>query len=393
MPGAATRTPALVPADPFDVLPAGAVVAVAMSGGVDSSVAAARCLERGIPAVGVTLAMWPRDRDRDRDRGCCSVDAVEDARRVCATLGIPHYAWDLEARFAAEVIEDYADEYAAGRTPNPCVRCNERIKFGALLERALAVGATHVATGHYARIGIRDGAATLHRAADPRKDQAYTLSRIGRAGLRRAVFPVGGHGSKADVRAEARRLGLGTAGKPDSQELCFVEGRVRDDLARRLRGRFAPGEIVDASGRVVGEHDGLPFHTVGQRRGLRLSPDRPDAAPLHVLRLEVATNRVVVGPRAALAASSLVAVRCAWLGAPPEVGEAVGVQVRAHGGTVPAVVAGLGGADAAEPETVALELREPLDAAAPGQAVVILDGVPGDEILGGGVLEKAAAAA
>jgi tRNA-specific 2-thiouridylase len=374
------RAPAEVPADPLDLLPVDAVVAVAMSGGVDSSVAAARCVERGLATVGVTLAMWPRDAVRDRDRGCCSVDAVEDARRVCATLGIPHYAWNLEDGFRREVIADFEQEYAAGRTPNPCVRCNERVKFGLLRERALAVGATHVATGHYARIGVRGDLVTLHRGADSRKDQAYTLCLIGQEGLRRAAFPVGGFASKAEVRAEASRLGLATAAKPDSQELCFVAGRLRDDLAVRLRDRYAPGELVDAAGLVVGSHDGLPFLTVGQRSGLRLRAGRPDAAPAYVLRLDPSSNRAIVGPREALGVRLLAASGCVWFGSAPAVGEEVGVQVRSHGGaTAGRVVATAAG-------SVRVEVDEPVAAAAPGQALVLLDPA-GDEVLGGGILE------
>ena len=375
------RPPALVPEDPLDLVPAGAVVAVAMSGGVDSSVAAARCVERGLEVIGITLAMWPRPGSGDADRGCCGIDAVADARRVAADLGIRHYAWNLEEQFHDAVIADFEAEYLAGRTPNPCVRCNDRIKFGALLERALAVGASHVATGHYARIGRRGGRYTLHRGADPAKDQAYTLFQLGQARLARAVFPVGGFGSKGEVRGEAARLGLGTAAKPDSQELCFVAGSVTADLEWRLAGGYRRGPIVDTTGEVVGEHRGLPFYTVGQRGRLGLRPRRPDAPPAYVVELRVASNTLVVGSAADCRSARLRARDCAWIDAAPPAGSRCAVQVRAHGEPRPVTVVGAG-------DELALDLDDAAPAAAPGQAAVLFEG---DEVLGGGLITAEAA--
>src|SRR5580704_16099593 len=244
---------------PLDHLPRSAVIAVAMSGGVDSSVVAARVAASGLRAFGITLALWPRDRAIVRDRGCCSIDSVDDARRVANTVELPHYVWNLEQDFEANVIADFEDGYAGGTTPNPCVRCNQRIKFGVLLERARAAGATHLATGHYARTGRRGSLVTLHRARDARRDQAYVLHRLDQQQLRSAVFAIGGDDSKAGVRAEAAALGLGTAAKPESQDLCFVETDMRSELRQRLAGRFAPGAITDLGGTVLGEHEGLPF--------------------------------------------------------------------------------------------------------------------------------------
>ncbi len=381
--GAATATrPALVPADPFELVGSDAVVAVAMSGGVDSSVAAARCVARGLTTAGITLAMWPAGRERLRDRGCCSIDAVEDARRVANQLGIRHLVWNLEAEFNAEVIAPFEDGYAGGLTPNPCVRCNQRVKFGVLLERARAIGATHLATGHYARIGRRGRAWTLHRGVDPRKDQAYTLHRLGQRQLASAVFPLGADQSKAQVRAEAARLGLATAAKPDSQELCFVEGGMPAELGRRLAGRYQPGEICDQEGRVLGQHPGLPFFTVGQRGRLGIAPDRPDARPRYVLELDATANRLVVGPAEALAQTGVQVADCCWVsGMPPRPGDACEAQLRAHGSPRSARVTG------SAPDRVELRFPSPVGPVSPGQSVVLYRA---DELIGGGIVEGVA---
>ena len=332
--------------------------------------------------MGITLAMWPGEREAVRDRGCCSIDAVEDARRVASTLGIPHYAWNLEAEFAALVIRDFEDEYAAGRTPNPCTRCNERVKFGVLLERARGIGATHLATGHYARTGRRRELHTLHRARDVRRDQSYVLHRLSQDQLRHAVFPLGTLDSKQTVRDEAAQLGLVTAAKPESQDLCFVEGRLRDDLRNRLRGRFAPGPILDERGVTVGSHAGLPFHTVGQRSGLGLLPQRPDARPQYVLEVRPAANALVVGPRQRLRRDRLDAGECTWVGgAIPAAGGRYLAQLRAHGDPHAVVI------EAADREVLGLRFERAVEHVSPGQAVVLYEG---DEVIGGGVIRPPA---
>jgi tRNA-specific 2-thiouridylase len=373
---------AFVADHPLDCVPKSAVIAVAMSGGVDSSVAAARVAVSGLRAFGVTLALWPRDRDIVRDRGCCSIDSVDDARRVAATVGLPHYVWNLEQDFEASVVRDFEDGYAQGITPNPCVGCNQRIKFGMLLERARAAGATHLATGHYARLGRRGSLTTLHRARDASRDQAYVLHRLDQRQLEGAVFTLGGDESKSDVRAEAAALGLVTATKPESQDLCFVDTDMRSELRRRLAGRFAPGPIIDAGGAPLGEHEGLPFFTVGQRAGLGIAPDRPDARPRYVIELRPAANTVVVGPREALRRSSLEADSFRWIaGEPPAGGIPCEAQLRAHGAAHPASVHPDG------PDRVLLRFDTPVDQAAPGQSVVLYRR---DEVLGGGVIRHAA---
>jgi tRNA-uridine 2-sulfurtransferase len=373
---------AFVPDHPLDHLPPAAVIAVAMSGGVDSSVVAARVAASGRRAFGITLALWPRNRAIVRDRGCCSIDSVDDARRVAATVGLPHYVWNLEQDFDASVVRDFEDGYAQGLTPNPCVRCNQRIKFGVLLERARAAGATHLATGHYARLGRRGALTTLHRARDRSRDQAYVLHRLDQDQLGSAVFALGSDESKAGVRAEAASLGLITAAKPESQDLCFVDADMKSELRRRLAGRFGPGAIIDADGARVGEHEGLPFFTVGQRAGLGIAPDRPDAPPRFVIELRPSANTVVVGPREALRRSTLEADSFRWVaGVAPTAATPCDAQLRAHGDAHPAR------AEPNGPDRVLLRFDTPVDQAAPGQSVVLYRG---DEVLGGGVIRRAA---
>ncbi|MBV8300800.1 MAG: tRNA 2-thiouridine(34) synthase MnmA [Candidatus Dormibacteraeota bacterium] len=353
-----------------------------MSGGVDSSVVAARVAAAGIPAFGITLAMWPSSREMVRDRGCCSIDAVDDARRVAAAVGLDHYVWNLERDFAELVVAEFEEGYAAGNTPNPCVRCNERVKFGVLLERAMEAGASHVATGHYARTGFADGEWTLHRALDGRRDQSYVLHRLAQEQLSRAVFPLGSHETKQEVRAEAHRLGLHTAAKPESQDLCFVDGRISEHLSTRLAGRFQAGPVVSLDGREVGRHRGLPFHTVGQRSGLGLQPLTPDARPSYVIEVRPADNTIVVGPREALTMSRVEVASCSWTsGRPPQPAQRCAVQLRAHGEALPATVAADSGGGAH------IRLDSPASRVAPGQAAVLYDG---DRVLGGGSVTGAA---
>ncbi len=352
-------------------------ILVAMSGGVDSSVAAALLRERGHDVVGAFLRTGTFGPEgASSARRCCSAADARDAAAVAARLGIPFYSLDYEREFG-RVMEDFASEYARGRTPNPCVRCNQWVKFGSLFDLAGRIGARRVATGHYARIGGKEGALRLRAARDPRKSQVYFLFTLGQEELSRSLFPIGDM-TKEEVRRAAAERGLPVADKPESQEICFVPDGDRARLVERLvPGSMEPGPVVDATtGERVGRHEGLPRYTVGQRRGLAI----PFGDRRYVVRLERATNTLVVGPREALLAESvrLEGVRFA---APPEPGpgDAIRalVQIRYRHAARPASIRVEGGS------TALVRFDEPETGVSPGQAAVFLDG-DGDEVLGGG---------
>lgn len=344
-----------------------------MSGGVDSAVAAARAVEAGHEVVGVHLALSrQRGTLRTGSRGCCTIEDAMDARRAANRLGIPFYVWDFSERFQEAVVDDFVAEYAAGRTPNPCLRCNERIKFAALLERALALGFDAVATGHYADIRVGPtGAPELHRAAAWAKDQSYVLGVLTADQLAHALFPLGATPSKEEVRREAEERGLAVAAKPDSHDICFIPGGdTRGWLAEKLPGGAEPGAILDRSGARIGTHPGAAAFTVGQRKGLSIGFPADDGRPRYVLEVRPVSNEVVVGPREALAVAELAGSRISWAGEPPEDAEsgfACDVQVRAHGDPVPADAVVTRG-------ELVIRPREPLSGVAPGQSAVVYAG-------------------
>jgi tRNA-specific 2-thiouridylase len=343
-------------------------VLAAMSGGVDSAVAAARAAAAGHDVTGVHMALSANPKSyRTGARGCCTLEDARDARRAADVIGIPFYVWDMAERFDRDVVRDFVAEYAAGRTPNPCLRCNEKIKFTALLDKARALGFDAVCTGHYARL---EGG-VLRRAVDPAKDQSYVLAVCTPGQLAHAIFPLGDT-AKAGVRREAAARGLQIADKPDSHDICFIaDGDTQAFLAGRLGA--APGKIVDAGGEVLGEHEGAYGYTVGQRKGLRLGRPAPDGKPRYVLDISPVTNTVTVGPRDALDVDEIVGERPVWLSAPPARPRACEVQLRAHGEVYPCTA--VAGAD----DTVRIRLRAPARGVAKGQAAVLYDG---DRVLG-----------
>jgi len=337
---------------------------------VDSAVAAARAKDAGHDVVGVHMALSRnRDEFRTGSRGCCSIEDSNDARRAADRLDIPYYVWDLSDEFHDRVVGDFVAEYQAGRTPNPCVRCNEHIKFDTLLERAQALGFDAVATGHYARIVIRDdGTRELHRAADAAKDQSYVLAVMGPEKLARAMFPLGSIASKSEVRAEAAARLLGVSNKPDSYDICFVaDGDTKGFLERALGEQ--PGEIVDESGEVVGAHSGAYAFTVGQRKGLRLPRPAADGAPRYVTAVDTARNVVTVGPETLLSVRELRGEKVVWLAddVPADGPTPCLVQVRAHGEAVGASVVRSG-------NKLSVTLEEPMRGVAAGQSLVIYQG-------------------
>lgn len=347
-------------------------VIAAMSGGVDSAVAAARAVQAGHQVTGIHLALSRNPASyRSGARGCCTIEDANDARRAADMIGIPFYVWDLSEEFHAEVVVDFMDTYAAGRTPNPCLRCNERIKFAAVLDRALDLGFDAVATGHYARLcSGPDGLIELHRAADAAKDQSYVLGVLTQDQLAHSLFPLGGS-TKPAVRQEAADRGLLVADKPDSHDICFVaDGDTAGWLKEKL-GERAPnqdGPIVDdATGEVLARHQGSYAFTIGQRRGLRLDRPAPDGERRFVLDIEPVSGTVTVGPRERLTITGLSGVRARWCGTVPDRLEGT-VQLRAHGAEHRALIEVTG--DGSEVE---VELLDPAQGIAPGQAAVFYD--------------------
>ncbi|WP_443072173.1 tRNA 2-thiouridine(34) synthase MnmA [Streptomyces sp. WMMC1477] len=344
-------------------------VLAAMSGGVDSAVAAARAVEAGHDVTGVHLALSANPQSfRTGARGCCTLEDSRDARRAADVIGIPFYVWDLADRFRADVVDDFVAEYQAGRTPNPCLRCNEKIKFAALLDKALALGFDAVCTGHYATVVTRpDGGRELHRASDAAKDQSYVLGVLDERQLAHAMFPLGDtRATKEEIREEAGRRDLAVAKKPDSHDICFIaDGDTQGFLARRLG--TSEGDIVDEDGERLGTHTGAYGYTVGQRKGLRLGRPAPDGKPRYVLDISPVTNTVTVGPAEALDVTALTAIRPRWCGTPPTGPGAYTAQLRAHGDETP-VTAELAGGE------LRVAFASPVRGVAPGQAVVLYDG-------------------
>jgi tRNA-uridine 2-sulfurtransferase len=355
--------------------PAKLRVLAAMSGGVDSAVAAARAAEAGHDVTGVHLALSRNPSSyRTGARGCCTLEDARDARRAADVIGIPFYVWDMADRFHADVVQNFVAEYAGGRTPNPCLRCNEKIKFAAVLDRAVALGFDAVCTGHHARLEPVPGAAGLTRlvrSVDAAKDQSYVLAVLTSGQLSRAMFPLGGS-TKEEVRKEAAGRGLGVADKPDSHDVCFIaDGDTRAFLRSKLGS--APGDIVDTEGTVVGTHDGSFAFTIGQRKGLHIDRPAPDGRPRFVLSIEPVSRRVTVGPAEELDVVEIEAGKPVWSGCEPPRGPLdCRVQLRAHGEIHPAVCEANGSA-------VRITLREPARGIAAGQAAVFYDG---DAVLG-----------
>jgi tRNA-specific 2-thiouridylase len=345
-------------------------IAVAMSGGVDSSVAAALLQAQGHEVVGITLQQWPRDDSDEAARhgGCCSLSAVEDARRVASLLGVPYYCWNLEKEFGERVIEPFHRDYLEGRTPNPCLRCNAFVRFDLMLGRVRDLGFDRLATGHYARILAGAGGPELHEGLDPAKDQSYMLYHLDRGRLAHIVLPLGAM-TKEEVREHAREFALPVAAKPESQEICFVPpGQTARYLAERLPVRA--GAVVDAGGHEVGTHGGTAMYTVGQRTGFG---SLREAGPWYVLRVDAASNRLVVGRREELASQEVALRDVSFIDGEPAEPVRCRARLRYHARPIAATYAG-----------GRLSLEEPFFGAAPGQAAVLYDGT---RVLGGGVIE------
>ena len=355
-------------------------ILVAMSGGVDSSVAAAMLVEAGHDVVGATMKTfcYSDDDSAASTKTCCGLDGIQDARRVADGLGIPHYVFDVEDEFTRDVIDDFVDEYGQGRTPNPCVRCNSNTKFRDLFKRGRVLGCDGVASGHYVRLDRSDGRLRMLRGMDRSKDQSYFLWGLPADLLGQLYFPLG-ELTKPEVRERARALGLVTADKPESQEICFVPtGNYRDFLAKKLlptHAALSPGPIVDHRGRVLARHNGYSGFTVGQRKGI--GGGLPE--PYYVLEIRPETREVVVGPKHLLAVRGVVVADLNWLTPRPPTGSALLAQIRYRSPVVPCKV------DAYRDHTVELSFQEPALAVTPGQSSVFFDG---DRVVGGGRIRR-----
>jgi len=353
-------------------------VVVALSGGVDSAVAAALLVEQGYETIGLMMRLWAEAAtDRSALNRCCSLEAVEDARAIARHLDIPFYLVNYEAPFLDRVVGPFVVDYGRGRTPNPCLACNRFLKFGLLLQRALTLDAEFLATGHYARVRRREGALELWRGRDRGKDQSYALYMLGQEELRHTLFPVGDL-LKEEVRAIAQRLALPVAGKPESQEICFIpDNDYRRFLMSRIPEAFRPGPITDPEGRVLGTHRGLPCYTIGQRKGLGIAAPEP----MYVQRIDVERNTLVVAPARELGGCGLIAEEVNWVrGQPPEGPVQATVKIRLHGREATATVMPL-----PDGRARAVFARPQRDIT-PGQAAVFY---AGDVVLGGGIIVAA----
>ncbi|MDA0301699.1 MAG: tRNA 2-thiouridine(34) synthase MnmA [Chloroflexi bacterium] len=351
-------------------------VLVAMSGGVDSAVAAALLHRQGYDVVGVTLRLYtePDETALRSGRTCCGIEDIGDARAAAQAIGIPHYVLNMEHEFERDVLDEFVGAYARGETPNPCLNCNQYVKFDTLLQRALAMGVDRLATGHYARIERDGDMHRLHRAIDDDKDQSYVLYTLGQEALARTVFPLGGL-TKAETRAIAREAGLPLAEKPDSVDICFVPGGDYRELLDQRGVRGVPGAIERADGTVVGEHAGITAYTIGQRRGLGFA----EGAPRFVTEIIPERNVIVIGGEGDLYRRSAYATDPRWVLGPPDLGEPLHARIRYHAEEAPARLVSL------DENSFTVEFDKPVRAPAPGQAIVLYRGT---EVVGGGTLRR-----
>jgi tRNA-specific 2-thiouridylase len=351
-------------------------VVVAMSGGVDSSVAAALLIEEGYDVIGMMMRLWnePASQDRQPANRCCTPDQMADARRIANQLNIPFYVLDVQDHFRRSVVQYFIDEHNAGRTPNPCIECNRKIRFTFLLEHAFALGADYLATGHYAQVRRLGQTYQLIKGVDAHKDQSYVLYTLNQQKLAHILFPVGKY-HKQQVRDLAKHFGLSVAGKSDSQDLCFLaDGDYRRFLTDYSDQAITPGPILSEEGQELGQHEGLPFYTIGQRKRLGLS----SSIPLHVLRKEKVSNALIVGPRASLGQRSLVARDVNWINGQPLVAATdLQIKIRYRANPVPGTVTDLGSGSAF------VKFKEAISGSTPGQGAVFYDD---DVCLGGGLI-------